>query len=346
MADPIAEIEAQLKRAMVTVNDANDQRRRLKLSFQRLTPDQAAALLKRILTWDGSRLPVDFRRPDRAIRLELLLLLVHRLGTQTASKFFVTLKGNGKQAPDQKLARGLQMTFPDYAKTQRDKFLLALKGSLKPSGMPSVLLEFRNTGKFSPDNQTHALEFRDEDEPADLDVLMRLGPSPVTGNNKMEIRGTVIGHRPDAEYKFGRTVAQKSWYLAGKQWKLLKPPLPPGTDDNKNTNDEDDIPDNDHIYSIDTPGFAGRVTAPNLIADIPVPDRQDTTEAVFMMNAIETVDVKVGIGAWMQSAELSWFSVTWLEKSGTTWRRKANMNGIRPGSIPDLEIAPEPPTTF
>ena len=346
MAGPIVEIEAQLKRAMVTVDDANDQRRRLKDSFQRLTPDQAATLLKRILTWDGSRLPQDFRRPDRAVRLELLLLLVHRLGTQTATKFFVALNGDGKQAPDPKLVRGLKIVFPDYTKTQRDEFLAALKAGLKASGMPSVLLEFRNTGKFSPDNQTHALEFRDEDEPDDLDILMRLGPSPVTGNNKMEIRGTIIGYRPDAAYKFGRTIEQKSWYLVGTKWKFLKPPLPPGTNDKKHTNDEDDIPDSDHIYSIDTPGFDGPATNPNLISSIPIADRDGTTEAVFMMNAIETVDVKVGIGSWMQSAELSWFSVTWLEKSGTTWRRKANMNKIGPGSIPDLEIAPEPPENF
>ena len=162
----------------------------------------------------------------------------------------------------------------------------------------------------------------------------------------MEIRGTIIGHRPDAAYKFGRTIEQKSWYLAGKQWKFLHAPLPPGTNDKKHTNDEDDIPDNDHIYSIDTPGFDGPATNPNLISSIPIADRDGTTEAVFMMNAIETVDVKVGIGSWMQSAELSWFSLTWLEKSGTIWRRKANMNKIRQGSIPDLEVAPEPPTTF
>jgi hypothetical protein len=346
MADPIAEIEVDLRRSVVTVKDAGDQRKRLKQAFERLTPDQAAALLKKILTWDGSRLPQDFRRPDRQTRLELLLMLVHRLGTQTASTLFVELQGEGKRAPDPKLARGLRIVFPDYAKAERDKFVAALKAGFKPSGIPSVLLEFRNNGKFSPDNRAEGLKFRDPEEPDDLGVLMRLGPSPVTGKNKMEIRGTVIGHRTDASYKFRRTIEQKSWYRAHSQWKLLAAPIPAGTNDDTHAADEDDSPENDHIYSTDEPGFTGPVTEPNLVGNLPLGDRNDATEAVFMINAIEVVDVRIAGAAWTPSAKLRWFSVTWLEKSGTTWRRKANLNKIGPGSIPDLDLATEPPQIF
>ena len=73
----------------------------------------------------------------------------------------------------------------------------------------------------------------------------------------MEIRGVIKGHRPDAEYRFDRTINNKTWYLAGKSWNLLNPVIPAGTNDNTHQGDEDDFPENDHIYSIDTPGFTG-----------------------------------------------------------------------------------------
>jgi hypothetical protein len=340
MADPVADIEVVLRRAVITVNDANEQRRRLKASFQQLTPDQAKMLLKRILSWDGSRLPQDFRRPDRAIRLELLMLLVQRLGSQTAAQFFDAVNS------DPTLSHGLRMVFPDYAKTQRDKFLAVLKAGTKPAGSPSVLLLFRNTGFFSPDNSAKGLGFRDAEEPDDPKVLRKLGPSPVTGKNKMEIRGTLIRHRADATYRFRRTIEQKSWYLAGTTWKLLHIPLPPETDDNTHTSDEDDHPDNDHIYSIDEPGFRGTVSQPTFVANVPSADRSRLSEAVFMMNAKEMVDVKVGPGAWVNAGQLDWFSVTWLERAGSTWQRKAGLNKIAAGAIPDLDFADEPPIGF
>jgi hypothetical protein len=65
-----------------------------------------------------------------------------------------------------------------------------------------------------------------------------------------------------------------------------------------------------------------------------------------MLNATETVQVKVGSGNWEKAAELKWFSVTWLEKVDGKWRRKQGANKIEKGSIDDLEFANEPPTTF
>ena len=347
MADPIAEIEVELKRPVATVQDANKQRKNLNRSFQSLTPDQAATLLRRLLTWDGSsRLPEDFRRPDRAIRLELMLVLVQQLGTQTAQQFLTDLKGDGKRSPDPKLVQGLKMVFPDAAKTERDKFLDALKAGPQPPSKPMVQLEFRNSGKFSLDNQTPSLKFRLPEESNDLDVLLRLGPSPANGTNKMEIRGTIIGHRPGNAYRFDRTIEKRRWYLVGNRWKPLKDDVPGGSNDNKHTNDEDDVPNNDHIYSIDTPGLLGPIALPNVISNLPGDDRKDATEVVFMMNATESVEVKVGTGPFTQSATLNWFSVSWIEKVGANWRRKADLNRIGAGSIQDLEFATEPPRTF
>ena len=167
----------------------------------------------------------------------------------------------------------------------------------------------------------------------------------------MEIRGTVIGHRPDAQYRFGRTIEQGDWYLVGNTWKCRNY-SPPGTDDNKFKQDEDNHPDNDHIYVIDGPGPP---IPPNMDAvrgkqaEIPRDDRPNVTEYVYMINAIETVDVKIGSGPWMQMAggEMKWFSVTWLEKASGKWRRKpGNENKIVAASLDDMEIgaaAGQPP---
>ncbi len=82
------------------------------------------------------------------------------------------------------------MIFPDYTKTQRNKFIQALVKGIPP-GVPSVLLVFRNKGRFSRDNQA----------PAKTTVPDLLGPRPDTGNNQMEIRGVVSFHRPDCGFR-------------------------------------------------------------------------------------------------------------------------------------------------
>jgi hypothetical protein len=135
---------------------------------------------------------------------------------------------------------------------------------------------------------------------------------------------------------FDRIIVQKSWFKAGNTWKLLDQTQ---GSDNTHSNDEDDHPDNDHIYSIDTPGFVGSVTNPNFVGNLPRDDRESATEGVFMMNATEAVEVKVGQAPWKQVDHLEWFSVTWLEKVHGTWRRKADLNRIDVGSLIGLEDA-------
>jgi len=160
----------------------------------------------------------------------------------------------------------------------------------------------------------------------------------------MEIRGLIANHRADADYRFERTIELKEWYLTGKTWKIwLQEPA--GSNDNTHNADEDDHPDNDHIYSIDSPGFLFSVTQPDF-DNIPLDDRTGVTELVFMLNATETVEIKIGSGNWEKAAELEWFSVTWLENVDGKWRRKAGANQIEKGSIDGLEFASAPPTTF
>ena len=135
MGDPIAEIEAELRRSIVTQEQANDHRKRLNNSFANLSQDEAATLLKKIFTLNGARLSLDFRRLSRGVRLELLLQLTMRLGTQTSRNFHDSLTGAG----DTPLKKGLRLIFPDYTKTQRNKFIQALVNGIPP-GVPRVLL--------------------------------------------------------------------------------------------------------------------------------------------------------------------------------------------------------------
>jgi len=331
MADPVADIEIQLKRA-VTLATANDQRAQLNQDFDRLNSDQAAALLERILTLDGSRLPHDFRRLHRAVRLELLLKIAMRLGNQTSDSFHTRLTA---RAGDAKLQKGLQYVFPEGMPALRDKFLKALQHG-PPRGIPTVRLEFRSHGeKPSEDSDLKSL----------LPETLGLDPNPGSGLNWMEIRGTVIGHRPDAEYRFDRTIEMAKWYLVGSTWKA-QVYAPPGTNDNKHSGDKDTHPDNDHIYVTDSPGFT---EIPPLLYSMPSADQSKVTEYVFMMNAIETVDVRIGKGAWSRAAQLEWFSVTWLEIASGKWRRKPGKNKILKGSIDDLGVAAStgaPPESF
>jgi hypothetical protein len=336
MGDPIAEIRVELSRPIVDQEQAAAHRKRLNESFAQLNQDQATDILNGILIMSkDSRLPHDFRRLHRAVRLELMLRAVSVLGTQNAKAFHDLLTAK-KDSP---LKQGLLHVFPDYAKVQRDEFLNAL---VKPpsTGRPHVALLFRNHGKFSGDNMA----------PLVIDGVKKgtvrnlLGPDPVDGTNQMEIRGLVADHRAEAAYKFDRTIQMKKWYLAENMWKLWDE-VPAGSNDNTHNADEDDHPDNDHIYSIDSPGFTFSVTQPEF-DDIPSADRSSVTELVYMLNSTEIVCVKVGSGNWEKAAELKWFSVTWLEKVDGKWRRKPGANKIEKGSIEDLDVATEPPTAF
>ncbi|MEA2802727.1 MAG: hypothetical protein QOE49_2822 [Rhodospirillaceae bacterium] len=326
MGDPTPEIEIELGRPIVTQQQAIDHRKKLNESFAKLSQEQAATLLDRLLKVDGSALPSNFRRLHRANRLALLNRLTMQLGTQTSERFHSLLTAAG----DTPAKKGLRHLFPDYTKTERDKFLQGLVKKT-PTGTPIVQLEFRSDGPFSPDNHAQLIVDRNVDS-------LQLGLLPDSGKNQMEIRGVVIGHRPDAEYRFNRVRQTKEWYRANDTWQFLHPPDSKPTNDNTHGKDEDDHPDDDHIYSFDAPGLVGPLGKPPFLASVPPPtDRSSVTEAVFMMNATETAEVKVGGGPWTKAAELEWFTVTWLEKVNGQWRRKPQVNTISEGSINNLD---------
>jgi len=327
MGDPTPEIEVELGRHIVTQEQAKDHRTKLNESFAKLSQDQAAALLAKLLKPDDSALPANFRRLHRANRLALLNRLALELGTQTAADFHSLLTARG----DNPQKKGLRFLFPDYTQTERDKFLQGLVKAT-PTGTPVVRLEFRNDGPFSTDNQAPIIVAKGMEGP-------KLGRVDDSGFNQMEIRGVVIGHRPDAEYRFGRLRVMKQWYWVQDRWQYLVAPDLNPTGDKTHHKDEDTHPDNDHIYSYDSPGLAGPLAAPPFMALVPPPVRSSVTEVVYMMNATETVEVRVDHGAWTKAADLDWFTVTWLEKVGGQWQRKPESNLISEGSIINLDDA-------
>ena len=164
----------------------------------------------------------------------------------------------------------------------------------------------------------------------------------------MKIRGIVKDHRPDAEYKFDRFINNKIWYLSGKSCNWLNQRFPPTATTILTKVKKTRFSDNDHIYSIDTPKFTGSETAPDLLDIVPPADRATLSEAVFMLNATETAKVGVAGGHSIQTAQLEWFSISWLEKVDDVWRRKSGSNRIAVGSIDNLEDADahNPPTSF
>ena len=327
MGDPTPEIEVELGRHIVTQEQAKDHRTKLNESFAELSQDQAAALLDKLLKPDASALPANFRRLHRANRLALLNRLALELGTQTAADFHSLLTARG----DNPQKKGLRFLFPDYTQTERDKFLQGLVKAT-PTGTPVVRLEFRNNGPFSTDNQAPIIVAKGMEGP-------KLGLVDDSGFNQMEIRGVVIGHRPDAEYRFGRLRVMKQWYWAQDRWRYLVAPDLKPTSDKTHHKDEDTHPDNDHIYSYNSPGLAGPLATPPFMALVPPPERSSVTEVVYMMNATETVEVRVDHGVWTKAADLDWFTVTWLEKVGGQWQRKPERNLISEGSIINLDDA-------
>jgi hypothetical protein len=150
-----------------------------------------------------------------------------------------------------------------------------------------------------------------------------LGVAAASGTNAMEIRGDITGHVAGAQYDIKRTKERATWKKVGAAWTQLSH-LGPGADDDSHDSDEDLTPENNHIFVIDTPGFEGLGN--------PTGDAA-ATEGVYKASFVETCNVKVGAGAWAQSSNsLEWHSISWLEKSGATWRRKAGSSEIGTGS--------------
>jgi hypothetical protein len=177
--------------------------------------------------------------------------------------------------------------------------------------VPSVSIgNFRNTGNTSADNSCPLCP-------------IALGPSGTDGTNGMELRGDVTGHVATAQYDFKRTKERGTWKKVGGTWSQVTH-VGPGADDDSHNSDESLTPASNHIYVIDTPGF-------NSLAN-PVGDAS-ATEAVYKASFIETCNVKVGAGAWAQSSNsVEWHSISWLEKTGGTWQRKAGSSEIATGT--------------
>jgi hypothetical protein len=334
----IDQIQFQLRRAahLETVNDARNELNKL---VHKLAAGVALEVLG-VLLDPKAQLAKDFvHRLDHAIRLELLLGLQFQLERARALRLYedLTVTAGGRDAPDEddlKLQDGLAAMFPRPDQGDaRAQFLKALRAPL-PTDPPTILLMFRNKHTFSPDNL--------------CDVVTKsgwapvtLGPDPQTGNNWMEVQGTVNGYQAGVhQFAFDQTIEMKTWFRVGDTWKTEQH-LPPGTNDNKGNWDKWLWPSPaPHIYVVDGPGVNNLGSAPNQVP-------REATEYVQMMNAENQAQVgRWGAAPLPTVATIQWYSVTWLERDngGRRWRRMAGRNKIALGSIPDLDSA-EPPIT-
>lgn len=180
--------------------------------------------------------------------------------------------------------------------------------------LPTVSLgNFRNSGSTDSENNCPLCP-------------KTLGVSSSEGVNVMEIRGDVTGHVATAQYDIKRTKERATWKKVGSSW-TQQTRVGPGADDDSHNDDEDLTPQNNHIFVIDSPGWAGSISNPT--------GDSAATEAVYKASFVETCNVKVGSGSWTASSNsLAWHSITWLQKkSDGTWERKAGSSEIATGSI-------------
>jgi hypothetical protein len=179
------------------------------------------------------------------------------------------------------------------------------------SHLPLIIIgNFKNSGSTSSNNL--------------CDICPQtLGPSSADGTNGMELRGDIIGHNPLYTYDFKRTKERATWKKVGTTWSQLTH-VGPRADDDSHNQDEDLIPDGNKIFVIDTPGFLDK--------NDPVGDNS-ATEAVYKASFVETAKVLKPGETWKTvSNSYNWFSISWFEKHGGSWRRKAGSNKIESGS--------------
>lgn len=175
---------------------------------------------------------------------------------------------------------------------------------------PTVVVgNFRNSDSTSPENNCPSCP-------------RTLGIRTTDWKNGMELRGDITGHVPQVQYDFKRTREGGIWKKVGGSW-IQRFHDGPGQNDDATDADEDLTPVNNHIYVEDIPGLGSDPSSGDASA----------TEAVLKGSFIEWVNVKVGTGSWTKrSNEFEWHSITWLEKVGGNWRRKAGENEIETGS--------------
>src|SRR5690349_19206770 len=96
MSSTIDLIQIELRKPVATMRAAADRARRLKELFNSLGQNDAVDMVNVLLTIekDGKRLeaPLNFRRLSRALRLDLMLILVSKMGTQSTEELrnFIT----------------------------------------------------------------------------------------------------------------------------------------------------------------------------------------------------------------------------------------------------------------
>ncbi|MBV8797710.1 MAG: hypothetical protein JO136_22465 [Hyphomicrobiales bacterium] len=328
MSNKIDQIQIELRKPVATMREAAERARTLKELFNSLGQNEAVGMGNVLLTLEqgGKKLeaPLNFRRLSRALRLDLMLILVSKIGTQSTAELrkFIT-------DATHPFHLGLLFMFPASEFSQRQTLVQSLTVGV-PSGVPTITLEFRNAGSFSVDNEAPLLKDPKKRPPNKLGVL----DSSVT--NQMEIRGNLRGHRPDAEYSADRVIESKTFERTAGKWQIREH-LPAWTDDNTHQGDEDTHADHDHIFVMDAPGF------PRPISTLSSAVSSDTTELVQMMNAVEQFSVRIGTGGAMQEMDsLNWLSIVWAEKINGQWRRKPNWNMIRTGQITNLSMINSP----
>jgi hypothetical protein len=327
MSTKIDLIQIELRKPVATTKAAAERARSLKEMFNSLNQNEAVDMANVLLTIekDGKRLeaPLNFRRLSRALRLDLMLILVSKIGTQSSEDLrkFITDGSHPFHA-------GLLLMFPGSEFSQRQKLVQSLTVGV-PTGVPTVTLEFRNAGPFSIDNEAPALTHPTNRPPNKLGVLDTLA------RNQMEIRGNLRGHRPDAEYSVDRWIESKRFERKSGTWQITEY-IPAWANDNTHNGDEDMHADHDHIFSIDTPGFDSPISTLSSAVS------SDTTELAIMMNAVEQFFVRIAKGDLQDLGSLSWLNIFWAEKINGRWQRKPKWNMIKTGEITNLSTIKNP----
>jgi hypothetical protein len=318
MADLIAEIEGLL-RTPHTLKAAPAVREQLNERFGRLTPEAAAELLERLLRPERSQVPYYFRTFSRHVRLQLVLRLARKLKAPVRKTFLTRLVGS---TAEHALVKGLYLMFPNGTEAQRQRFTRALEGSDADTRFPSVTLTLRTEGPFSKGNQCSVIVTRDSRVPP------KLGVSVEKYSAWMEIVGTVYNHRPEAIYKFSRTKETFLMKYIENVWRASDYDIP-GSPDNEDRvhggegTDEDDIPENGHIYVVDGPSLHP-------------PDNAPGTEWVKFLNFTERLDLKVKYDHHVVPGVpryLDWCACLWVEKRAGSWQLNKRKSGIRSGRI-------------
>lgn len=158
---------------------------------------------------------------------------------------------------------------------------------------------FRNSPPTPPDSSVSPSAGYGASSGTKNGCLMQITLEPAGVNTVSEIT-----------YDIKRTKERGTWSRTGTTW-IQDSHVGPGADDDSTNTDEDLTPStDDHIYSVDSPGFNSSTAF--------------SDEAVYKASFIEFLHIKVGSSAAKKgSPDYPWHSITWLSKSGSNWVRKS-----------------------